>query len=190
MKRKLKIAVCGCLCFVVILTGAIAFAADYGSQSDPLITKSYLDDVFSSTINSEISAEVTKQVTAYSSAVDSKLSAAKAEIEKLMTDTGFAQKVSQNISASGEASTWTTVKVSSGKTLKTNIGTQIVLRAGTASGYSSGSVGLVNLTSGAATSNGTAIAKNNLYIATVENCGITASGGTATVLVLGTYTIA
>ena len=57
MSKKSKIVVCALLALVVIGASAYAFSS-YGSKDDPLITKSYLDDVLAPQLLEEFEARL------------------------------------------------------------------------------------------------------------------------------------
>jgi predicted RecA/RadA family phage recombinase len=88
-----------------------------------------------------------------------------------------ADAVAEKLASSSENSSteWNVVKLPKGQTMTFSIGAQILLRIGSVSCVSTGSPGLINLTSATELSNGGALAKNNLYIVTVEGRGIKAS---------------
>lgn len=123
--------------------GGAALAVNQGSQADPLVTLSYLNDV--------VVPDILKQVDA-----------------KLEQSGGTAQ------------SSFVTVSVPSGKSLKLSAGAQMVFRSGTAAP----SVALTDLTAGGSAST---LSVNHLYLATADTT-VSASQA-ATVLVLGSYSV-
>ncbi len=102
MKRRMWTSRLACAVLVVGVLGGVAFAAGtQGSQDDPLVTLSYL--------NEKAMPEIMKQV-------DAKL----AEREKALTEK--LQEESQ--------SAFSTVELKAGKTLTLSSGSQILLRQG------------------------------------------------------------
>lgn len=149
---------------IVILAAGIgvgAYAASiYGTQADPLVAKSYLDDVLTPQLQDQFESLVDMQV----------------------------QKIEQKISSveSSITGNFQAVTLSSGQTLKGSVGCEIVLRSGSAT--ASGSTGLSDLTSGTVISNGSAVTANHLCVVAVADEGVKASGA-ATFLVSGVYSI-
>lgn len=194
-KRKFIISIGAILLVLMLFTGYIAVATEYGSKDDPVVTLSYINDVFSKTTQNQINNSVSAQVTSYNSTVDSKIVTLKNEINNnissLVSNNGFVDQVARKVEENGgsQAASWEVVKITNGKTLKMAIGTQVVLRIGTAKCYTSGSIGLINLTAGETLGKDAKLVNNNLYIATIEDRGVTATSN-AIVLVLGDYTIA
>lgn len=140
--------------------GAYAASA-FGTQSDPLIAKSYLDNVFTPKLQADFDAQI-----------DTRVQQLEQEIA------GVTSTVSGNFQS---------VTLSSGQTLKGSVGCEIVLRSGSAS--ASGSTGLSDLTAGAVVSNGSALTANHLCVVSAANEGVKASGS-VTLLVKGSFSIA
>lgn len=148
-----------------ILSTTVSLAAEAGSEGDPLVTLSYLNDTFLDTI-------LTK--------VDQKIAARNSQI---------AQELGGQ-SASGTALTFTVVTLSKGQVLTGDIGCEVMLRVGTASCVSPSSPGLIDESSASALNNGGALVQNHLYMMTIEGRGVQATAATTKLLVRGTYTIA
>ena len=148
-----------------ILSTTISLAAEVGSEGDPLVTLSYLNDTFLNTI-------LTK--------VDQKIAARNSQI---------AQELGGQ-SASGTALTFTVVTLSKGQVLTGDIGCEVMLRVGTASCVSPSSPGLIDESSASTLNNGGALVQNHLYMMTIEGRGVKATAATTKLLVRGTYTIA
>ena len=148
-----------------ILSTTVSLAAEAGSEGDPLVTLSYLNDTFLDTI-------LTK--------VDQKIAARNSQI---------AQELGGQ-SASGTALTFTVVTLSKGQVLTGDIGCEAMLRVGTASCVSPSSPGLIDESSASTLNNGGALVQNHLYMMTIEGRGVQATAATTKLLVRGTYTIA
>ena len=148
-----------------ILSTTVSLAAEAGSEGDPLVTLSYLNDTFLNTI-------LTK--------VDQKIAARNSQI---------AQELGGQ-SASGTALTFTVVTLSKGQVLTGDIGCEVMLRVGTASCVSPSSPGLIDESSASTLNNGGALVQNHLYMMTIEGRGVQATAATTKLLVRGTYTIA
>lgn len=82
------------------------------------------------------------------------------------------------------------VTMSSGQTLKGTVGTEVLLRVGTASCTASSAPGLIDTTNASTINDGAPLEKNHLYMMTIEERGVRATAATVKLLVRGSYTIA
>ena len=82
------------------------------------------------------------------------------------------------------------VTMNKGQTLKGQVGTEVMLRVGTAVCTASSAPGLIDTSSASTLDNGAALAKNHLYMMTIEERGVKATAGTVKLLVRGGYTVA
>ena len=141
MKKKWILGlVCVLTAALLGVTGAVA--ANVGSQEDPLVTNSYLNDTFKNEVLAEANG-------------------------------GFVL-----------------VTMSNGQILKGEVGTEVMLRVGTAVCTASSTPGLIDTTSAGTLNNGAALEKNHLYMMTIEDRGVKATASTVKVLVRGSYTVA
>ena len=148
-----------------ILSTTVSLAAEVGSEGDPLVTLSYLNDTFLNTI-------LTK--------VDQKIAARNSQIAQQMGGQ----------STSGTTAAFTVVTLSKGQVLTGDIGCEVMLRVGTASCVSPSSPGLIDESAAVTLNNGGALVQNHLYMMTIEGRGVKATAATTKLLVRGTYTIA
>lgn len=156
---------------LLVLTGALSMtvtlAAEPGSNQDPLVTLSYLNETFMDSIMQK---------------VDQKIAVRNSQI---------AQQLGGQISGtSGTAASFTVVTLSSGQILTGDIGCEVMLRVGTASCVSPSSPGLIDETSATTLNNGGALVQNHLYMMTIEGRGVKATAATTKLLVRGSYTVA
>ncbi|HIY21519.1 MAG TPA: hypothetical protein H9841_06430 [Candidatus Flavonifractor merdigallinarum] len=158
-----RLAVGGAL--VCTLTLA-ALAATQGSQSDPLVSLSYLTNKFTPSILSQ---------------VDTKLDAREAELEKKLTQAAGS-------GSGGSGSTYQIVNLTQGQKLLAGSSCEILLRSGTAVCVSDTSPGLVDMSSSSTLGGGGTLTANHLYLATIEGRGVLASTA-VTLMVRGNYTI-
>lgn len=135
-----------------------------GSASDPLVTLSYLNDVFLGQI-------MTK--------VDQKIAARNSQLLQQSGGAGGMSGVE-----------FAVVTLSKGQVLTGDIGCEVMLRVGTASCVSPSNPGLIDETTAASLNNGGALAANHLYMMTIEGRGVKAGSDTTKLLVRGSYTIA
>lgn len=158
--RRLILAIVG----VFALLSVTAFAAEPGSSKDPLVTLSYLEDIFFDQIMDK---------------VDERIAERNKDIAKEVTGTSG--------TASGD--TFSVVTLSNGQVLIGDIGCEVMLRVGSAVCTSPSAPGLIDETSASTLNNGGALQQNHMYMMTIENRGVKAASDTVKVLVRGSYTI-
>jgi len=201
-KRKWVVSVGAFLLVLLLASGYLALAAEYGSQEDPLVTLSYITDVLSpatmdavdKAIDDKVKsfeADMDAKIASYTQQIDSKISAATINTNDEEFINAVADAVIEKmggVSAAAPASEWKVVKIASGKTVICKVGVEVLLRIGSATCVASGTTGLINLSSATNLANGGALATNNLYIVTIDGRGFKATSD-ATVLIRGEYTI-
>lgn len=145
-----------------------ALATEPGTQQDPLITLSYLKEVFMKDLLNE---------------VDEKIDQRNGQI---------VQELSGQISGSeaGSTETFAVVTLAKGQVLTGDIGCEVMLRIGTASCVTPSNPGLIDETTGSTLSNGKALEVNHLYMMTIEGRGVKATADVTKLMVRGTYTVA
>ena len=167
MKKKNWLAP---LLVVAMIFGAmnmtVSVAAEPGSDQDPLVTLSYLNDTFLKTVLEK---------------VDQKIAARNTEIVK---------QLGGQASGAESANTFSVVTLTQGQILTGDIGCEVMLRVGTAACVSPSAPGLIDETSAGTLNNGGALEKNHLYMMTIEGRGVQATAATTKLLVRGTYTVA
>lgn len=154
------------ICGVLNITAALA--VEVGSSDDPLVTLSYLDEVFMKEVLGKVDEEIAKRNQAIVKEMGGQVTGADG----------------------GSVSTFTVVTLTNGQVLTGDIGCEVMLRVGSAVCVAPSAPGLINETSGTALNNGGALVANNLYMMTIEGRGVQATAATTKVLVRGTYTIA
>ena len=154
------------ICGVLNVTAAMA--VEVGSSDDPLVTLSYLEEVFLKEVLNKVDKEI-----------DQRNKDIVKELGGQVTDT-----------EGGSVSTFTVVTLTNGQVLTGDIGCEVMLRVGSAVCVAPSAPGLINETDGKVLNNGGALVTNHLYMMTVEGRGVQATAATTKVLVRGTYTIA
>ena len=158
------------LLVVVMIFGAmnmtVSVAAEPGSDQDPLVTLSYLNDTFLNTVLEK---------------VDQKIAARNTEIVK---------QLGGQASNAESANTFSVVTLTQGQILTGDIDCEVMLRVGTAACVAPSAPGLIDETSAGTLNNGGALEKNHLYMMTIEGRGVQATAATTKLLVRGTYTVA
>ena len=162
MKKNRRLSWLLAIIAVFAALSITAFAVEPGSSSDPLVTLSYLEDVFFDKIMDE---------------VDERIAARNNDIAKEVTGT------------SGTADAFAVVTLTDGQVLIGDIGCEVMLRVGSAVCTSPSAPGLIDETSATTLNSGGALQQNHMYMMTIENRGVKATSATVKVLVRGGYTI-
>lgn len=146
MKKKKILTVLAAVLILAIGIGVGAYAAsNFGTQADPLVAKSYLDQTLTPKLQAEFQSKLNEQV----------------------------QIMEQQIASSTTGLNFTVITLTSGQTLKGSIGCEIILRSGAA--LCSGSSGLSDVTDGKLISIGVALTDNHLCMVSTQGDGVTAS---------------
>ena len=162
MKKKRLLVIVFMLLALAGLTAVGTMAAGgAGSQSDPLVTLSYLTDTFTDQVMEKVDKLIAERNT------------------KLASELGGG--------VSGTSSGYTTVTLAAGQTLTGEAGCEVLLRTGVAVCTASSVPGLADTTTGSSINNGAALQQNHLYLMT-DSRGVFSAAG-ATLLVRGGYTI-
>ena len=186
---------CG-LVAVMMMAGLGAIAAEYGSQSDPLVTLSYIEQVLLPNAQKDVDKSVSSAMDDFEDAlsdsdktirsyIDKKLrSFASGDVDEELVDAIAASVLEQSGGSitAGEVS-WSVIQVPAGSTV-----VQASLRVGQASCVSAGTPGLIDLSNGETLENGGSLASNHLYTASIQGRGIYTAQG-CTLLIAGSYTI-
>ena len=159
MKQKWKGRLLALLALAGVLSMTAALAADAGSDEDPLVTLSYLNETFLEEILQRVDQRIAERN------------------QQLPPPDGGANQ------------SFSVVTLSEGQTLIGSVGCEVLLRVGTAQCIASSAPGLIDETSGAVLASGGALAPNHLYLMSVDGRGVKASAGTAKLLVRGSYAI-
>lgn len=168
------------LCTLTVL----AVPGGTGSQDDPLVSLSYLQNVFLPEMLSKVDERVDERAAAASEELLAQIDADVAELEKKYAAAGETTG-----GASGTVDSFVVVTMTSGQVLYGEIGCEVMLRVGSASCVAPGSPGLIDETSASTLENGKALEKNHLYMFTIVNRSVKATAATTKLLVRGTYSI-
>lgn len=190
---------CG-LTAVLLLAGFGAVAAEYGSQSDPLVTLSYIQQVLLPQSREDVDEAVADALEDFEDTVtgsnstlqkyiDKKLrSFAAGDVDDELIDSIAAAVVEQSGRTSGSELSWAVVQVPAGGTVDCTVGVQALLRSGAAVCVAAGSPGLIDLSNGETLAGGGALLANHLYAVSVADRSIYTAQG-CTLLIAGSYTI-
>lgn len=164
----------GALALSAALLGTGAALAAGGDQTDPLITLSYL--------NQTAIPQIVRQV-------EEKTAARQQELEQAFTDqiNQYRQQGGQSAPSGGSAS-YTLVSMSKGQVMSLEVGCELLLRVGSVTVKADTAPALIDLSTGGTVNSGTSLTKNHLYMATIADRTLTASGDVK-LLVRGSYSI-
>ncbi|MDR1158886.1 MAG: hypothetical protein LBK75_11420 [Oscillospiraceae bacterium] len=201
VQKKWVVGLSAFLLIVLLFVGYMAMAVELGSRDDPMVTVSYITDELIPGLSEKIDAAVAAKTKEYSNQLETKYNQLMAGLEGgaagSLTDPAFIDAVAEAVlskqgSSGGgavpSADTMKRVDLTSGQTLKLALGSEALLRLGSAACVAGGSPGLIDVTTGGELADGGALEQNHLYLATVEGRGFKA-GGAATVFVRGSYTL-
>jgi len=175
--------------------GMMALAASgYGSQSDPLVTLSYITDVAQPQMNATIDSIFSQKQATINQLIDSRINTLRGELSSGGSGAVSEQVIDQitknvlNQIGAGSQAAWQVVTLPKGKTMLGGVGSEFILRNGSANCSASGTVGLLDLSNGEMLANGKALLPNHLYLSSIAGKGLTAVTE-VTVLVKGGYTL-
>lgn len=155
--------------------GLVAAATGgYGSSSDPLITLSYITDIFMPEVDTAINNAVEGKTQEISTELDDTI----VELENKYNEASIASA----------ASTYEVITLNSGKKLVGEKGCEIMLRVGSAYCSAAASPGLIDTSTAGVIEDGEYLEKNHMYMVTIEGRGIVADGEIY-IIVRGDYTI-
>lgn len=157
-----------------VLLGAAA-----GTQTDPVVTLSYLTDVNTPAVLAQVDAKLSLR----EQALVDKLNAAVSQFEQ-----DLAGQTDSGGNASAPSAVFSVVTVKSGQKLLGGVGCEFLLRSGNATCVSSSAPGLIDSTGGTTLPGGGTVQLNHLYLSTAESRGFQASSDLI-VLVRGSYTV-
>ena len=161
MKNKKLLTVLAAVVILALGVGIGAYAAsNYGTQSDPLVAKSYLDDVLTPRLQQQFQTQLDESV----SAMEQQIAGA----------------------ASSGSANFASVSLGGGQSLTGDAGCEIILRTGSATCV--GVTGLADVTDGVVLSSGNSIPQNHLLTIAGNGSGLKADSAT-TLLVRGSYTV-
>ena len=177
LKKKLLIAL-GVLVAVAFVSGvSILAATTLGTQSDPLVTLSYLTGKFKPQVMSDVSANISAAQASLAPSLDAQVDRFKADIDSKLAG-----------SSAQQSAGFTVITLNKGQSISCSVGTEILLRIGTAT--ASGSLpALVDTTAGVTLSDGGALVSNHMYMVSIQGNGLKATASPVRILIRGTYIV-
>jgi len=146
MKKKIITFAAAVLILAMGVGIGVYAASNYGTEADPLVAKSYLDDV----LTPKLKSDFTNQLNSELAALDNRIS-------------GIADNAKGN---------YTLVTLTDGQSLTASAGCEIILRSGSVSALGV----MSDLTSGTSLAAGDVPAENHLCVTAASSSGVTASG--------------
>ena len=173
MKNKGRWIALATALVLTALCGGAALAAS-GDKDDPLVTLSYLEQT--------VLPDVVNQV-------EEKLDARQEELSKDLA--GQIDQYKQQVANAGGGSgaSYTLVTLTNGQTMALEVGCEVMLRVGSATVQAATSPALIDISTGGTINGGASLTKNHLYMSTIADRTITASGESVKLLVRGGYTV-
>ena len=165
---------------IAVAALALLLGAAAGGQADPLITKSYLDEVAVPAILAQVDAKLESREDALADKLSGVAEQYRRELEELLESSGG--------TTGGGSSVFAVVTVPAGQQLVGNTGCEFLLRSGSAVCVAESAPGLIDSTDGGTLASGGAVQPNHLYLITADSRGFPASTD-VTVLVRGNYSI-
>jgi hypothetical protein len=154
---------------LVTIAGIWAIAAtNYGSEADPLVTLSYINDILTKEITDAASADTATKLEALAASLNSR-------IDELKT-------------ANPGSAKYAVLTIDAGATVKCEVGTEIIHRLGSVSCVAPASPGFIDNTDGTILENGSKLLKNHLYTVTIADRSFKANER-STVVIKGIYTV-
>lgn len=179
MSNGKKIAVgIAVLVLVALVSGLTTMAVtNYGSRDDPLVTLSYLNDTLTPMLEER-----------FNQALDARVQAMTEEFRALVESQG--QDQGQGDAGGSQPSGFAVLTLNNGQTVTCGVGTEIMLRLGTAVSAGPDSPRLIDETGGeSVASAGASLAVNHMYMVTIKGNGITATRDNTKILIRGEYTV-
>ena len=176
-KNMILPVVCGTILAFSFILNTFAASSFPGSEADPVVTKSYVDKLIL-----EVMASVKNSGNTSNSSNQGKIEISEYQMEFIIEEVTAqvlksvaaqqpttqtqqqSQSQTQTPAQTAEISTYKPVNLAAGQILIGEEGTEIILRSGTAKGYTMVSDGLANTTTGQDVGNNADIGRNNMLI--------------------------
>lgn len=194
MNKKWMIWMTCVMVAVLMVAGLGVIAAEYGSQSDPLITLSYIEEVLLPDTKEDVDEQIQEALADYEDLLGDQTKDVEKYIDKQLRSFAagdvddaliaeIATAIVQQMDASLPANApWAVVDVPAGYTVACEAGVQVILRAGQASCDGA----LVDLSNGETLTSGN-LAANHLYTADAQGRTLISQG--CILLIAGSYTV-
>lgn len=210
-KKKLTYLIIGIFASVALLTCGlmVAFADREGTADDPLVAKSYIDEVFTPQIMQIVDeavveiengylGEIQTLIDTYSKKIDEKVKALNAQAGGIASNAEFIELLNQKIAdkvasvsvtPSGNSETFKVITLQSGQRVTCGVGCEVMLRIGSAKAVGSVNPVMIDIALSTELKNGAALSTNHLYLVTIKDNGFQATANNTKLLIRGTYTV-
>lgn len=176
-KRKLLIGLC-VLAAVAFVSGATILAATtLGTQSDPLVTLSYLTGKFKQEIMNDVQNSINAAQASLQPTLEAQINSFRSDIDARLSGASAQQ-----------SAVFTLVTLNKNQKLTCGVGTEVLLRLGTALADGSPPA-LVDSTTGSTLNSGGTLSANHMYLVSIQGNGLKATSQTVKVLVRGSYVV-
>lgn len=181
---------------VLMVAGLGVIAAEYGSQSDPLVTLSYIEEVLLPQTKDDVDEQLEEALEDYEDLLSDQSEEVEEYIDKKLrsfssgdVDEDLIEEIAALIAEQNELSAvsnapWAVITVPAGASVVCEPGVQLVLRGGQASSTAL----LVDLSNGEGLAAGKKLVLNHMYVTDAAGVGLTTAQG-CTVLISGGYTV-
>lgn len=210
-KKKLSYLIVGIFASVVLLTCGltVAFADKEGTAEDPLIAKSYIDEVFTPQIMAIVDdavaeiedgylGEIQTLIDTYTKKIEDKVNELNAQAGGIASNEAFIELLNQKIAdkvasvsvtPSGDNETFKVITLQSGQRVTCDVGCEVMLRIGSAKASGSVNPVMIDIALSTELRNGAALSTNHLYLVTIKDNGFQATANNTKLLIRGSYTI-
>lgn len=161
------------------LLGAALAAGQQGTQDDPLVTLSYLNQKAAPAVLTQVDTKLAEREQALTEQLEEAIQTYSKAMEDRLAAVG---------GGAGQTAAFVVVDVAAGQRLTADAGCELMLRVGSAVCFTDASPGLIDMTDGGTLDNGGTLVRNHLYMATMAGRGFTAQEAVK-VLVRGSYTV-
>ena len=177
MKKGIRVVLTAAAALLVMIAAVFAageYSGPAGSENDPLVTLSYINDIFTVQVQKYFREELQAQTDSLRDSLETRIEA----LEEACEAAGGADA----------GMTFTEITLSPGKKLSCTAGTELLLRSGSAYAVAPETPGLLDTSGGSNLDRGAYLAKNHMYLVTSDGGGIYAVSS-ATVLIRGDHKI-
>ena len=178
MKRSKRWGILAAALALTLLCGGAAMAAG-GDETDPLVTLSYLEQIFLPKVTAQAEEQAAAKQTETETKFADQIDQYRTEMEKNIGDAAAAE----------DSASFVLVTLTKGQKLLPEIGCEMLLRVGTATVDCGSNPALIDISTGGTLNKGSAMEKNHLYLSTMVSRTVTATSDTVKILVRGRYTV-
>lgn len=196
-QKKWMLSVASTLLVILLFAGFMAIAAELGSQQDPLVAVSYINEELTPKMLESIDNAISAKAASYADDLEKKMDSFRKEISGASSGGSatlskeFIEEVAAEVSkqVSGGGGGMQMVSIPAGKTMTIYRNTEVLLRLGTATLVAADNPGLIDMTDASELAGNKQLAKNHLYLVTMETVRGIKATDKVTVFVRGKYDI-